>query len=305
MPQKNYSCENSDSCSLMSVTSLNTCSESKNVCSESKSRSRSISLCPDSRSLCPDSSSLCPESRSLCPDSSSLCPESRSLCPDSRSGSDNSCVTYSDKTSCSASFDRSSRGPCDRPCEKPCERPCDRPCVLEDGNCEVIDNRACDRLVKRYNCSREELLAVSDIIVMLNFIKSKLSAVRPNILERRTEKYTVQENIVWIESFIDTLFCVLRKNEAYKVIKVRVCKLKNDSDEVISNRTYLLKVKFNTRKGCITRNIPITFYWTHLTNNLALSYNKVLDISIRNIGNEITALDASSVRPFLQENVIV
>ena len=292
MPQKNYCCENSESCTLMSVTSLNTCSDSG---SGSRSISRSRSLCPESKSLCPDSNSLCPDSNSLCPDSNSLCPDSNSLCPNSNSSSnsDSSCVTYSDKTSCSSNTDRSLSGP----------KVCTKTCGPVDEDCEVIDTRACDRLIKRYNCSREELLAIADIVIILNFIKNKLSAVKPNVLLRITERHTVQENIVWLESFIDTLFCVLRKNEAYKVIKVKICKLKNDSDEVISNRTYLLKVKFNTKKGCTTRNIPITFFWTHLSNNLPLSYNKVLDISIKNIGTEITGLDALAVRPFLQENI--
>jgi hypothetical protein len=134
---------------------------------------------------------------------------------------------------------------------------------------------------------------------MLNFIRSKLTAVQPNVIIRQCEKYSVHDNIAWLESFVDTLFCVLRKNEAYKVIKVRECKLKNDSDEFVSNRTYILKVKYNTKKGCVTRNIPITFQWTQLTNNQSTAYNKVLDLTIRQLTNEITALDAASVVPFL------
>ena len=48
---------------------------------------------------------------------------------------------------------------------------------------------------------------------MLNFIKNKLTAVQPNIDLRRVEKYSVEDNIKWLECFVDTLFCVLRKNE--------------------------------------------------------------------------------------------
>ena len=284
MPAKNYSCENSESCSLMSVTNLNTNSGLSSTCASSDSqRPNSISVCSDSISVCPDSSSLCPDSSSLCPDSSSLC-------PDSCSSVNSSCVTYSDKTSCSITVDSST------PC-KPCENACKK-----TNECETVDIKACNKLVQKYNCSREELLAIADIIVLLNFIKSKLIAVKPNVILRRTENYTVDANIAWLESFIDTLFCVLRKNEAYKVINVKVCKLKNDCDEIVSNRTYLLKVKFNTKKGCVTKNIPITFYWSQLTNNLSTAYNSVLDITIRNITSEITVLDAASVRPFLQEN---
>jgi hypothetical protein len=278
MPAKNYSCENSESCSLMSVTNLNT-----------SSHSSSGSVCPDSESIQQDHTSVCPDSSSICNNSSSLCPDSSSLCPDS-SSVNSSCVTYSDKTSCSTTVDRSI-----------CNKPCTNACKKTD-ECEIVDIKACDKLVQKYNCSREELLAIADIIVLLNFIKSKLIAVKPNVILRRTENYTVDANIAWLESFIDTLFCVLRKNEAYKVINVKVCKLKNDCDEIISNRTYLLKVKFSTKKGCIVKNIPITFYWSQLTNNLSTAYNSVLDITIRNITSEITVLDAASVRPFLQEN---
>jgi hypothetical protein len=293
MPQKNYCCENTDSCSLMSVTCLNT---SSNTCDSSSVKSCSSSLldksCSDSsKSLCDNHSSsklLCPESSSLCPDSNSLCPDSNSLCPNSSSvcaDSSSSCATYSDKTSCSNTDGSISCKPCDRKCDS--------------DKCEKLDGKVCEKLVKKYNCSREELLAIADIIMMLNFIKSKLTAVKPNVLLRRTEKYLVHENIAWLESFVDTLFCVLRKNEAYKIIKVKECKLKNDSDEFTSNRTYLLKVKYNTKKGCVTRNIPITFQWSQLTNNQSAAYNSVLDLTIRQITNEITVLDAASVVPFL------
>ncbi len=271
---KNYSCESTDSCSLMSVTCLNTSSSSNSSSCSSSSSSYSSSSCSNSSSLCPESSSLCPDSSSLCPDSSSLCPSS------------SSCATYSDKTSCSSSSDSSSCAPCHKS-------------GSSSDPCESIDGKACQKLVKKFNCSREELLAISDIIVMLNFIKNKLTAVKPNVLIRECAKYSVHDNIAWLESFVDTLFCVLRKNEAYKVIKVKECKLKNDSDEFVSNRTYLLKVKYNTKKGCVTRNIPITFQWTQLTNNQSPAYNAVLDMTIKQISNEIIALDAASVVPFL------
>lgn len=284
MPEKNYCCENTDSCSLMSVTCLNTTSSSSS-CTSSSSSSCSSSSSSSSKSLCPSSSSLCPDSSSLCPDSSSLCPDSSSLC--SGSSSSSTCATYSDKTSCS-NIDSSSSS--SRPCAKPCD---------SSDKCEKFDGKVCEKLVKKYNCSREELLAIADIVVMLNFIKNKLIAVKPNVLARRTEQYAVPVNVAWLESFVDTLFCVLRKNEAYKIIKVKECKLKNDADEFTANRTYLLKVKYNTRKGCVTRNIPITFEWSQLTNNQSPAYNSVLDITIKQITNEITLLDAAAVVPFL------
>ncbi len=134
---------------------------------------------------------------------------------------------------------------------------------------------------------------------MLNFIKNKLIAVQPNVLQRDTEKYTVEQNIAWLESFIDTLFCVLRKNEAYKVIKVKECKVKNDSDVVSDNRTYLIKVKYSTKKGDVCTTIPLTFQWSQLTTNYSKAYNAVLDLTIGDINKQITAYEAASVKPFL------
>ncbi len=134
---------------------------------------------------------------------------------------------------------------------------------------------------------------------MLNFIKNKLIAVQPNVLQRDTEKYTVEQNIAWLESFIDTLFCVLRKNEAYKVIKVKECKVKNDNDVISDNRTYLIKVKYSTKKGDVCTTIPLTFQWSQLTTNYSKAYNAVLDLTIGDINRQITAYEAASVKPFL------
>jgi hypothetical protein len=152
--------------------------------------------------------------------------------------------------------------------------------------------------VRKYNCSKEELAAISDTIVVLNFIKSKLVAVQPNITLRQVSKYAVEENIKWLESFVDTLFCVLRKNQAYKVIRVKECKVKND-DEVISNRIYLIKTKYHGKKGEVCNNIALDFRWTQLTNNDAKSYKGVLDYVIHQIDEEIKAYQAAATLPFL------
>ena len=165
--------------------------------------------------------------------------------------------------------------------------------------CEAQCGKKCEKLVKKYNCAKEELLAISDIIVVLNFIKSKLTAVQPNIDLRHVEKYNVQDNINWLECFVDTLFCVLRKNEAYKVIKVKDCKLKNDSELITDNRTYLIKIKYNTKTGDACRNIPLLFKWSQLTNNDAKSYKGILNYVIHEIENYVKGYQAASTIPFL------
>ena len=240
---KNYGCESSESCSLVSVTGLSSNSETK--CSYSVSSS-------------------CNQLES------STCSES----------------TYSDKTSCSTVSKESSCLPCNQ--------------SLGNEKCLAIPPSECSKLVKKYNCSKEELLAISDIIIVLNFIKNKLVAVQPNVVLRDTTKYSVEANIEWLESFVDTLFCVLRKNEAYKVIKVKECKLVNDNDVGISNRTYIIEIKYNTRCGEVCNKIPLTFRWSQLTNNTSKSYNSILNSTVSlDIDNEIKAYQAKSTLPFL------
>ena len=160
--------------------------------------------------------------------------------------------------------------------------------------------KKCEKLVKKYNHAKEELLAISDIIVVLNFIKAKLVAVQPNIDLRNVSKYTPEQNIDWLECFVDTLFCVLRKNDAYKIIKVKDCKLKNDSsDEVIDNRTYLIKIKYNVKCDEVCRNLPLVFDWTQITNNDAKSFKGILNNVVRQIDTYIKGYQAASTVPFL------
>jgi hypothetical protein len=249
MGKKNYSCESSDSCSLVSVTGISTNSS----CSES-STSTSSSGSSSSTSLSSSSSSE---------------------------------VTYSDNSTSNTTSSSSSSSEPVNNCKSVSSE------LLESQ----YSNR-CNKLVKKYNCAKSELLAITDIIVVLNFIKSKLSAVQPNINLRHVEKYNVLDNITWLECFIDTLFCVLRKNEAYKVIKVKDYKLKNDCD-VVSNRTYLMRVKYETKEGESCKNIPLVFQWSQLTNNDAKSYKAVLDYVIHNIDEYIKGYQAAGTVPFL------
>ena len=267
MGKKNYSCESSDSCSLISVTGISAGSSCSESCS-STSRSSSSS-CPSSSSK---SISYCSSEQTYSDNSTSKTTES--TCDSSYTSCDSS--SKSSSKSCSKCDDVSSSK-----CEKPCYK-------------------KCEKLVKKYNCAKEELLAISDIIVVLNFIKAKLVAVQPNIDLRDVSKYTVEQNIDWVECFVDTVFCVLRKNDAYKIIKVKDCKLKNDSSDcVVDNRTYLIKVKYCTKSGEQSRNLPLLFEWTQLTNNDAKSFKGILNTVVRQIDNYIKGYQAASTVPFL------
>lgn len=295
MTKQNYSCENSDSCSLMSVTGISTASRSSTDTNSHKKSSTSTSTKCLSSSSCSSStgSSSCSTSSSSCSTGSSSCStgSSSSSCSNSSyepTYTDNSTTTCtntkkssSDNSSC---YDSSSSS-------NECK-------TISSDKCENVCDKKCQRLVKKYNCAKQELLAISDIIVVLNFIKNKLQAVQPNIDLRHVEKYAVFDNIAWLECFVDTLFCVLRKNEAYKVIRIKDCKLKND-EEVVSNRTYLIRVKYNGKDGETCRNIPLVFQWSQLTNNDAKSYKGVLDYVIHDIDMYIKGYQAAGTVPFL------
>lgn len=176
---------------------------------------------------------------------------------------------------------------------KPCCQSCD-----DDhcDPCEPICESTCNKLVKRYNCSKQELLAYSDVITMLNFLKSKLEQVQPNFDNRNFPAYPKIENIHWVECFVDTLLCVLRKNDAYKVIKVTECKVKNNGS---INRTYLIKVKYCTSTSRVSVTIPLYFRWNQLTNNEAKSYKGVVNYAVSQLASEIKKFQAASTVPFL------
>lgn len=288
MAKKNYSCENSDSCSLISVTGISAGSSCSESCSSASGSSSSIS--PSSFSSSSSSSSSSPKSTS-CSNSCSTSTLSSS-CSSNQTYSDNS----TSKTTESTCDNSSTSTSCDSSSSKSCTK-CDD---VSSSKCEKPCYKKCEKLAKKYNCAKEELLAISDIIVVLNFIKSKLVAVQPNIDLRDIHKYTVEQNINWVECFVDTLFCVLRKNDAYKIIKVKDCKLKNDSSEyVVDNRTYLIKVKYCTKSGEQCRNLPLVFEWTQLTNNDAKSFKGILNTVVRQIDNYIKGYQAASTVPFL------
>ena len=295
------SSSNSSSCSLCSVTGL-----SSDSCSKSKDTvSSSLSLSKNSSSSCgSSSSSSCGSSSSSSCDttSSSSCgTTSSSSCGTTSSsscGTSSSSLTYSSCSSAS-SCSSSSSTTCG-PCGKSSSNSSDTSCGTQKIKCEKKNYKECKELVKYYNKCKDVLKANSDMIVMLEFIKNKLIAVKPNIDCRKVQQYPIDCNIQWLESFVDTIFCVLRKNEAYKVIKVKDCKVKNCSDDTISDRLYIIKVKFENKGKVECKTLPLNFYWTRLTYNDSKSFKGILDYTISEIDNELSALRAQNTKPFLQ-----
>lgn len=287
MVKKNYSCESSDSCSLISVTGISAGSSCSESCS---STSRSSSTNSSNKHSSSTSSS--------CSTSCSTSESNSSSCSSEQTYSDNSTNKTTESSTCDSSVKSSSTSSStsNSTSGKSCSK-CDD---VSSSKCEKNSYKKCEKLVKKYNHAKEELLAISDIIVVLNFIKAKLIAVQPNIDLRNVSKYTPEQNINWLECFVDTLFCVLRKNDAYKIIKVKDCKLKNESnDEVIDNRTYLIKIKYNVKCNEVCRNLPLVFDWTQITNNDAKSFKGILNNVVRQIDTYIKGYQAASTVPFL------
>lgn len=182
-------------------------------------------------------------------------------------------------------------------CPKP-KKACCKECEIEPCDpCEPICKATCDKLVKRYECSRKELLAYADIITMLTFLKSKMISVQPNLgTTRNIEAYNKVQNIAWLECFVDTLFCVLEKNKTYGAINVKVCKLKNTGS---INRTYVIEICYTTTCDKVTVKIPLYFRWTQLTNNTPRAYNGVLNYVVNQLNDEIKKFQALATIPFL------
>jgi len=181
--------------------------------------------------------------------------------------------------------------------KKSCCQSCDvDPCDPCEQICEATRNK----LVQKYECARPELLAYSDIIVMLKFLKNKFEYSQPLLDKRNMEAYTEKENVSFMECFADTVFSVVEKNQLYKVISVNICKVKNGSARTCSvvDREYIVTVKYNTKCERVCVTIPLLFRWTQLTNNQSKSYKGVLNYVVRQLDAEISKFEALGTTPF-------
>ena len=219
-----------------------------------------------------------------------------SECSSSKVSKSESCSSSTSNSSCSSNYEHTliAKSSCSNSEPSSCSEK-----SISSSKCESICQKECAQLVKKYNCSKIELLAIKDVLLILTFLSNKLKAVQPNVVIRNVQCYNVHENIAWLESFVDTLFCVLRKNEAYKVVTVKECKLKNDCDEYISNRVYLIKVNYNDKNCVETKLIKLELKWTQLSNNSAKAYNGILDYAIAELKKQITIYEAEGTFPFL------
>jgi hypothetical protein len=170
-------------------------------------------------------------------------------------------------------------------------------------SCSTTENKKehgnCLELIKKYKSSKDELLVYNDIIMMLEFIKNKLSATRPIIFARNTENYSNVDNIKWLEKFVDTLFCVIRKNQGYK--KIHVVDVKEPKKTETSQQVYNLKVHYKIKGEEHHTDFQIIFRWNLLANTKPYSYAGVFKITNDNINILISDYKAKLLTPFFKK----
>ena len=255
------------------------------------------------KNCCPSSSS-CPSScssvisltglttLSSCSSSSSSCSSSSfygsSTCSSGCSSTCSSSSTDFTYTSENSTNCSSSSANCNCECKPDHKLVCVKPC-----------KENCKKLACNWKKCKHVLAANKETVVMLNFIKNKLLSVQPNVDVRDCGCYSIQSNIHWLESFVDTVLCVLRKNNSLNCIQFKDCKVKNDDDCKVCDRLYVLKVKFNNGHSKCTKTYVLNFNWTRLTGNNSNSFNGILDTVVTQINNYVTDLQAQNTSPFL------
>ena len=207
------------------------------------------------------------------------------------SSSSSSAVSSVYSSSCSSSSSSSSCNNCNNDCG--CGN-ANVDCVV----CEPVDAKLCKRVAHQYERCKSVLTANKETIILLEFLANKLESVQPLLATRDVTKYSVNNNISFIECFVDALFCVLRKNKALCHIKFTDCKVKNSHCN-IDDRVYLVKVKFHNTKNSCTKSYALNFNWTSLTGNYLNSYTGILNRVREQIADYVSELKASNTTPYV------
>ena len=227
---------------------------------------------------------------------------SSSCCPNvySSGSSSSSCRSSSSSSSCSSSSSSShSSSSCSSGCNDSSNH-CDCVALPKDCvQCEKVCPSLCKELNCRYKRSKDILNANNKIKTAFEFLVQKLESAKPLVAARNVTKYSVENNINFLECFQDTLFCVLRKNKNLCGIKFSDCKVKNNEDCRVSDRVYLIKIKFSNHGKTCCRTYAINWDWTQLTGNYLNSYAGLVNRVIAQLNNYISDLNAQNTSPFL------
>ena len=181
-----------------------------------------------------------------------------------------------------------------------CRNNCNCECLPKDCvQCEKVDSKLCKRLNNQHKRCKDVLYANKKIKTSMEYLSEKLVNVQPLLKLRDVTKYSVENNIDFIECFVDTVFCVLRTNKLLGGLKFSDCKVKNNEDCRVSDRVYLIKVKFHNNGKTCCRTYALNFNWSQLTGNYLNSYNGVLNKVVGQIADVVHELDAQNTSPFL------
>ena len=125
----------------------------------------------------------------------------------------------------------------------------------------------------------------------------KLNTFKPVILTRDVYSYSVQNNIEWVNCFIDNVLCVVDSN-IYKSISVSSCKILNSTSvDAPANRLYTITIKYNSGACPIVIKLPLKF--DELTTNIGPAYVSVINIAVKVLELQAVALRSANLEVFV------
>lgn len=245
------------------------CCDTSTECCDTSSKSCKTETCEtdtcDTKTECCDTSSKSCDTSSKCCETSSKCCETSSKCCETSSKSCDDTKTCNDCNSCKSKC------------------------------CCVSTKKTCKELCKNYKKYKDCIVSNNEAIVVLEFIHNKMKDALPVILTREMRKYSIRENIEFIEKFFDGVLCVSTSNNICKKINVKTCKIKNDCEK-IDNRVYELKIKY---QSCVaSKEFTYVFPWSRLTSNNDVSFNAVVLVVIAQLSKDIIQLKAQNTGVF-------
>ena len=236
------------------------------------------------------------------------------ICNNMSSSSSNNyyCSSSSDSKSCSSSSVSNCK-PCGKSSSTNCTSVESSSCDMSTSNSISISNTEssscndkckpcvdtkcqCKQLVKSYEKNKNNIKANNESSGILDFILKKFDDAKPVIAMRVMENYTINQNIAWVESFIDKVLCVVAKNNVCKTVKVHVCKHKNDT-EMVSNRVYTLKMTFEDPK-VKSKEFVMDFQWRQLVLNNNLAFIAVIKEVVKSLFLVLVQLKGENAEVF-------
>ena len=273
----------SSSCNTECETTKTECETTKTECEETKIECETTKTeCETTKSECETTKSECKKTKSECEKTNTECETTKTECETTNT----ECETTN--TECETMNTGCEKNKSCNGCKK----------TVKHCNCESTKT-VCKTLSKNYKIYKDCIMSNNEALCVLEFILNKLKDSLPVVVSRNMHQYTVKENINFIENFFDGVLCVASSNNICKKIKVKTCKVKNNSDR-LEDRVYEMDISF---KYCVApKNFNYVFVWSKLTNNNDLSFNAIMMLVIKQIEFNIVQLKAQSTGVFFLQN---